>query len=177
MPPILSNLTLVTTWANQVVNPGGFGPRGQGVDSVDFALVPNLTTFNQQWAGDVSIAPGAHYDFDFTTPTANVTAVAAGQNLDAESVNFGHLLSLFVDVNGSGSITLTPASANPIEWFFGAGPPGDSTIPVTDGAFLYANGGGPYPGYAISGSHKTMRLANVGASVVTVTMEIKGGNP
>jgi hypothetical protein len=177
MPPIQGSLTIVAAWQNQVQNAGGFGARGQGPDSIDFSLAPNLTTFNQQWSGDVTIGSGSHYDFNVTNPPAASSGVAAGQNLDAESVSFGHLLSIVVSCNGAGSINLTTASANPIEWFFGPGPPSDATIPVTDGVFAYANVGSPYVGYPTSGSHNSFRIANVGSSSVTVTIEIKGSNP
>lgn len=177
MPPVQGSLTVVSAWENQVSYPGGFGPRGDGPDSLDFSLAPNLSTFNQQWSGDIVLAVGAHLDFDVTFPPAAAVGVSAGQNLNAEPVSFGHLLSIMLNTNGAGSIALTPASANPIEWFFGSGPPSDATIPVTDGVFVYGNGNGPYPGYHTSGTHKTFRITNVGSSSVTLSTEIKGGNP
>ncbi len=173
MPPIQGNLTVSATWQNAVTN-GKFGTRNNGPSSLTFNQAKlNLTTFNTEWAGDITIASGGHVDFDVTSPPASLFT-PAGYNLNAESVNFGHLLSMVAVVSGS-SITLTPASSNPIEWFFGTGPPASSTIPVS-GMFAYSDTIGS-TGYATSGTHKTFRIANVGAGNCTVGVEIKGSQP
>jgi hypothetical protein len=173
MPVTSAGLNVVLSWASSVTNGGGFGARTQGPDSLDFNLAGlNLTTFNQIWAGDVTIAGGSHLDFDVTSPPAASPAVSAGQNLNSESVNFGHIEAIAAIANG-GNCMITLASANPLLPPFG----GETSASITlTGLFAWTNGTGTDTvGLPTSGTHKTFRLNNLGAGTATVSVGIVGG--
>ena len=159
MPVTQSNLSVVDSWTSSVANTGGFGSRTQGPDRITFTQANlNLTTFNQEYNGGVTIPVSGSVTINLTNCT----------NLNSETINFAHLLS--ITVIPSDSVQLTTQSANPILWFFSSA---SDSIPV-NALFAYSEKVTD-PGYQVTAAHKTFQINNLATGSVTVDLGIKGG--
>ncbi len=161
MPLSQLALNASLTFAESVDNTGGFVPTTMGTDSVSFNLGGiSLTTYNQLFAAQYTIAVSGTQTIDLTTLT----------NFVCESFSFNGVISIMLLPTGS-SCTLSPGASNALQWFFG-GTTQSVTVPA-GGLFVFsapASG----PSTTVDGTHKTLKLANAGAGVLTVDFFVLG---
>lgn len=151
-----SNLTFALAKANT-----GFSNTALQTSSTSFNLNGlSLTTFNQVFAKQYTLAASASQTVDLTSLT----------NLVNEAFSFGHLLTIIIKAVGS-ECTVSPGASNPQQWFFGTTT--DSVV-IEAGGMLAYSGPATATGSAVSGSHKTLLFTNSGLTSLTLTVVILG---
>lgn len=160
MPLTQAGLTNKITWSLARTN-AGYRNTSQGPESQSFTLNGlNVNTFDQIATNTYSIASGGFTDVDLTGLT----------NLVYEEFGLGHVLTLVLQPTVN-QVTLSPAPASGLQWFFG-GVSDSLTVPAS-GCFLFTLGASS-PGQAVDDTHKFMRLTASGAGATTVDVVILG---
>jgi len=139
----------------------GFNATKANNNSVTFNLNGlNVTTFNQVFAQQYTLAAAANQDIDLTSLT----------NLVYESFSFGHALLLMVTATGS-QCTVTPGPTNGLQWFFGGS---TQSVIIPAGGFFCFSEPVTGPGHVVDSTHKVLRFTNSGGTSLTLNVAILG---
>ncbi len=148
-------------WQYSRSNTGGFLNTTQGTDSLNWNLSGiNLSTWNQQYVTQLSLAGSGSTTLDLTSLT----------NLVYESFTFAHVLMILVLPVGN-SVTVEPGATNGLTWFFGGTTP-SITIP-SGGVFLFSAAAGA-TGQVVDSTHRTLTFVNASGAANLVDVQIIG---
>jgi hypothetical protein len=145
------------TWATSKTITG-FASTKQDQQSIGNTITYDVTTFNQEFAAQYTIAAAGTRTIDLTSFT----------NALGESVTLSKVAAIIVVASGS-SVKVEPGASNPLTWFFGGTTP-SITVP-SGGEFLFAQG----TAQTVNSTYKTLLFTNTGGSTLTLTVVIIGG--
>jgi hypothetical protein len=159
MPLTQASLGLAITYALSRANVP-FLPTIYGPESKTYELLPDVTVFNELYAGHLTIAAGANQEIDLQSFV----------NLALESVVLTKALILVLIPSGANAaVKLEPGTTNPFPWFLTGTTPG-VTVP-TGGLLVFAQP----TAQAVSGTSKTLKFSNPGSGALTLDVFLFGG--
>lgn len=155
-----ASLNAVISWQMQLPLTG-YQARRQGIDSHSFNLNGlDLSVWNGLFSWIYDLNEGSNATLDLTNLTDNL--------LGGPTLSYSKVLALMVTATGS-IARVEPGASNGINWIGGAS---DGVDLEPGESFLKACAVGS-DGYAVTGSHKTLEIANIGVATGTEPLSVK----